>query len=122
MTPLIPSQQPSLIGTRTAFTCQLAIALTEGASLGPSKTPQPWTHAYSLPERFTPCRWTTRPLESSSRLPETWIAGKERVPAPGADPANEQSTSTPRATVSILATAIAASQSISASCAPMNPA
>src|SRR5437764_11874471 len=104
----MPSQQSSLIGMRTALMCHVVIAFTEAASLGPSKTPQPWMQAYSLPERLTPCQRTTRPLESRRRLPETWRPGRVRLLAPGAEPANEQSRSTPRATVSIRAAAIAA--------------
>src|SRR5436305_1174215 len=54
--PLIPSQQSSLRGTRTALICQLAIALTEAASLGPSNAPVAPAdmQVYSEPERFTP--------------------------------------------------------------------
>ena len=33
-------------------------ALTEAASLGPSKIPQPWMQAYSVPARLTPIRRT----------------------------------------------------------------
>ena len=36
-TPLIPSQQLSFSGTRTALMCQLFIALIEAQSVGPSK-------------------------------------------------------------------------------------
>src|SRR5579884_3023624 len=61
LTPLIPSQQSSLIGTRTKFACQLAIACTEAASDGPSKIPHPWMQAYSVPERLTPRRTTAWP-------------------------------------------------------------
>ena len=71
-TPLIPSQQSSLSGTRTAFACQRAIARTEAAVAGPSKMPWPWTQAYSVPERLTPWKTTTRPRASSRRLPSTW--------------------------------------------------
>jgi hypothetical protein len=40
----------------TTFACQEAIAAIEASSLGPSKIPQPWMHANSVPERLTPCR------------------------------------------------------------------
>src|SRR5205823_1372264 len=49
-TPLMPSQQSSLSGTRTLFTCHAAMAAIDAASLGPSKMPWPWTQAYSVPE------------------------------------------------------------------------
>src|SRR3977135_541254 len=65
------SQQSSLSGTRTALMCQLAIAATEPASLGPSKMPQPWIHAYSVPERLTPSKRTGCPAALSNRLPDT---------------------------------------------------
>src|SRR5881275_1245443 len=104
----MPSQQSSLMGMRTALMCHVVIAFTEAASLGPSKTPQPWMQAYSLPERLTPCQRTTRPFESRRRLPETWSPGRVRLLAPGAEPANEQRRSTPRASVSVRAAAIEA--------------
>jgi hypothetical protein len=37
---------------------------------GLSKNPHPWMHAYSRPERLTPCSTTGR-LPSNSRLPRT---------------------------------------------------
>jgi hypothetical protein len=49
---------------RTMFECQEAIAVTEASLLGPSKIPQPWMQAYSVPERLTPCRWTSWLLAS----------------------------------------------------------
>src|SRR6266550_7058152 len=104
----MPSQQSSLIGMRTALMCHVVIAFTEAASPGPSKIPQPWMQAYSLPERLTPCQWTTRPLASTRRLPETWSPGRVRLLAPGAEPANEQRRSIARASVRVRAAAIAA--------------
>ena len=71
LTPLMPSQQSSFSGIRTALTCHDAMALIEAALLGPSKTPQPWTHAYSEPERLTPWKRTRRPFASRRRLPTT---------------------------------------------------
>src|SRR5438105_55652 len=65
------SQQSSLRPRRTAFVCQPAIAATEAASLGPSKKPQPWIHAYSEPDLFTPTMWTGAPALFKILLPET---------------------------------------------------
>src|SRR5438309_1777579 len=65
------SQQSSLRGTRTALMCQLAMALIEAASLGPSKMPQPWMQAYSVPERSTPSSRIRFPRASRSWLPDT---------------------------------------------------
>jgi hypothetical protein len=59
-----------LRGTRTALMCQLAIAATEPASFGPSKMPQPWMQAYSVPERSTPSTRIGCPAALSSRLPD----------------------------------------------------
>ena len=44
-------------------------------SLGPSKIPLPCTHAYSVPERSTPCSTTWAPLAFSSLLPDTCSCG-----------------------------------------------
>src|SRR3984893_343093 len=65
------SQQSSLSGTRTALMCQLAIAATEAASFGPSKMPQPWMQAYSVPERSTPSKRIGGPAPFNSRFPDT---------------------------------------------------
>jgi len=82
---LIPSQQSSFSGIRTAFALQLAIAATEAPSLGPSKMPQPWMQANSVPERLTPWSSTCVPDALISRLPSTWSAegaAGDRAPAP----------------------------------------
>src|SRR5205823_14348680 len=70
VTPLMPSQQSSFNGTRTAFDDQAAMAATEASSLAPSKKPRPCQQAYSEPLRLTPCSTTVRPL-STRWLPET---------------------------------------------------
>ena len=77
---MIPSQQSSFIGTRTAFVRQEAIACTDAESFGPSKTPQPWMQEYSVPERFTPSSCTACPAEFTRVLPLT-VSGES---APGA--------------------------------------
>src|SRR5579859_271749 len=69
--PLMPSQQSSLSPRRTTLVCQDAIAATEVSSDGPSNGPPHWTHAYSVPERFTPCGTTVFPLLSTRRFPMT---------------------------------------------------
>src|SRR6185437_5247675 len=65
----MPSQHCSLSGTRTTLTFQPLIAAIEAASCGPSKMPQPWMQAYSVPERLTPSRRTGRPVPSTNWLP-----------------------------------------------------
>src|SRR6516164_1726853 len=71
-----PFQQASFSGTRTAFTFHDLIALTAVWSIGPSQTPVPFTHAYSPPDRSTPCRTTCWPVaEFTSLLPDTWSCG-----------------------------------------------
>ena len=67
----MPSQQFEFSGTRTAFAFQPAIASIDAASEGPSKMPQPCTHAYSVPERFTPTRRTGWFDAFTMRLPLT---------------------------------------------------
>jgi hypothetical protein len=42
--------QSSLSPRWTTFTFHERIALIIASSLGPSKIPQPWIHAYSVPE------------------------------------------------------------------------
>src|SRR5260221_8373490 len=71
--PLIPSQQSSLKGTRTALTPRAGMAAVEVWSLGPSKKPQPCWHAYSAPLRLTPRNTTTLPLSTR------WLPTTERV-------------------------------------------
>src|SRR5471030_1010928 len=56
---------------RTILICQAAIAATDVASLGPSKIPQPCAQAYSVPDRFTPCKATVLLLASTMRFPMT---------------------------------------------------
>src|SRR5512142_1341912 len=65
LTPLIASQQSSFSGTRTALMFHFCMAATAAESTCPSKMPQPCTQAYSVPEWFTPRRWTTLPAEST---------------------------------------------------------
>src|SRR5262249_23960749 len=54
-----------------------AIAATDAASVGPSKIPQPWMHAYSAPERSTPSSRIGVPSWFTSVLPLTWTARAE---------------------------------------------
>jgi hypothetical protein len=70
-----PFQQASFSGTRTAFTFQLFIAVTDAWSIGPSQMPWPFTHEYSPPARFTPRSTTRRPRAVNSPLPDTCRAG-----------------------------------------------
>src|SRR4051795_7501004 len=70
-TPLIPSTQSSLSPRCTTFAFHDLIAVIDASSDGPSKIPQPSTHAYSVPERLTPCSWIALPEASSSWLPDT---------------------------------------------------
>src|SRR4051795_10461666 len=70
-TPLIPRMQSSLRPRCTTFAFHDLIAVIDALSDGPSKIPQPSTHAYSVPERLTPCSWIALPEASSRRLPET---------------------------------------------------
>ena len=75
-------QHASFSGTRTAFTGpQLLIAVMEAWSFGPSKMPLPWTHAYSVPDRSTPCSTTWLPFASTSLLPDTCSCGAALVVA-----------------------------------------
>jgi hypothetical protein len=53
----------------------LVIALIEVWSSGPLKIPRPWTHSYSVPERFTPCRTVCCPPASRSSFPDTCNSG-----------------------------------------------
>src|SRR3954447_9816432 len=71
-TPLIPNTQSSLRPRCTTFAFHALIAVIDALSVGPSKIPQPSMHAYSVPDRFTPCSWIALPDASSRRLPETW--------------------------------------------------
>ncbi len=57
------------------MTPQFFIAVMDAWSLGPSKIPLPWTHAYSVPERSTPCSTTVCPLALTSLLPDTCSCG-----------------------------------------------
>src|SRR5687767_4400776 len=70
-TPLIPRMQSSLRPMWTTFAFHDWSALTEAASVGPSKMPQPWMQAYSGPDRLTPRRVTTFPDPSTSLFPWT---------------------------------------------------
>src|SRR2546430_15752730 len=78
------SQQSSFIGMRTALMCQAAIAATEVASLGPSKMPQPWMQAYSVPDRLTPTNRMAWPLPLTRWLPDTPIESGAVAGGPGA--------------------------------------
>ena len=61
--PLMPSQQSSLSGIRTALICQAIIAwMAASVSVGPSQIPQPSAQAYSAPDRFTPVSLTISPF------------------------------------------------------------
>src|SRR4051812_23320825 len=44
------------------------------SSTGPSNRPHPWTHANSVPDRFTPRRRSGAPSWSTNRFPDTWTA------------------------------------------------
>jgi len=77
-TPLMPSQQSSLRGTRTAFVFHDLIACADARSVGPSKIPHPsepgvplWMHLNSWPERSTPMSRMGVLLASTSWLPTT---------------------------------------------------
>src|SRR5579871_4570184 len=83
----MPSQQSSLSGMRTTLTCHAAIAATDAAFEGPSKIPHPWTHAYSVPERFTPWRKTTSPFPSTRWVPSTRRPLSAATDEPGAEAA-----------------------------------
>src|SRR5947209_5658280 len=76
-TPLIPSQQCSLSGRRTAFTRQLLSAAIDAVSLGPSKMPQPWTQGYAGSARLTPrsVRGWPSAFTSSLRWTRSALAG-----------------------------------------------
>src|SRR5207249_11881203 len=65
------------MGSRTALTFQFLIACTAAASTGPSNIPQPCTHAYSAPERFTPSKRMVCPLPLTNLLPTTRIDNPE---------------------------------------------
>src|SRR5207237_9269143 len=78
------SQQSSFIGMRTALMCQAAIAATEVASLGPSKMPQPWMQAYSVPDRLTPSNRMAWPLPLTRWLPDTPLGSSAVAGGPGA--------------------------------------
>src|SRR5207302_329854 len=78
--PLMPSQQSSLSGTRTALMCHFCMApMVAGVSSGwPPKMLQPrlpdfppWAHENSVPEMLIPCRRTGFPAPSISWLPPT---------------------------------------------------
>src|SRR4051812_40870299 len=78
----MPRMQSSFSPMWTMFECHDLIAATDAASVGPSQIPQPWMHAYSVPERLTPWRFTVTPLPSTRWLPET----KRPVRAPPPPP------------------------------------
>src|SRR5207253_11337527 len=78
------SQQSSFIGMRTALMCQAAIAAMEVASLGPSKMPQPWMQAYSVPDRLPPSNRMALPLPLTRWLPDTSIERGAVAAGPGA--------------------------------------
>jgi len=64
--------------------CQEAIAATDVASFGPSKRPQPWMQAYSVPDRLTPSSRIVWPLPLMRWLPDTLIeSGAEGGPGAG---------------------------------------
>ena len=54
-------------------------------SLGPWKMPLPCTHAYSVPERSTPCSTTVSPLALTSLFPDTCSCGAVVAPDEGGD-------------------------------------
>src|SRR6516164_707437 len=68
-------QQASFSGIRTALMPRFFIVVMDACPLGPSKMPCPCTHWYSVPERFTPCSPTCRPLALTSSLPDTCTCG-----------------------------------------------
>src|SRR5205823_13176266 len=78
------SQQSSFSGMRTALMCQPAIAAMDAASFGPSKRPQPWMQAYSVPERLTPSSRIVWPLPLIRWLPDTPIESGAAAGGPGA--------------------------------------
>src|ERR1700678_1914789 len=84
LTPLIPSQQSSLSGTRTTLVFHALMAATPVALTSPSKMPPPVTHEYSVPARSTPWSTTVWSLLSTILLPLTWRAGRS-----GAAPLDE---------------------------------
>ena len=61
------------------MTPQAFIAVIDAWSLGPSKIPQPCTHAYSVPDRSTPCSTTGVPEALTSWLPDTCSCGAVEV-------------------------------------------
>src|SRR5438309_3524542 len=83
--PLMPSQQSSFRGMRTVVTRQLFMASIEAWSFRPSEMPCPFTHLYSVPERFTPRKATVVPTGSTILLAWTWTPGA--APAVSPDPA-----------------------------------
>src|SRR5262249_7299954 len=69
--PPMPSQHPSLRGTRTVLIFHVAMARIDATSDGPSKNPVPCTHWYSVPDRLTPRSETVSPSAFSMWLPAT---------------------------------------------------
>src|SRR5207245_6736702 len=73
--PLIPSQQSSLRGTRTKFTChdRMAAIVCRLSSGWPPKGSllQPWAQTNSVPEMLTPRRLIGAPFAVTIRLPLT---------------------------------------------------
>src|SRR3954453_10979854 len=89
----MPSQQSSFNGTRTAFSFQVFIAATAAAPEGPSKIPQPWMQAYSVPDLLTPRSRTASPVPFTSWLPDTRTVAN---PGPAAESAARTSTRSTR--------------------------
>src|SRR3954447_17544986 len=67
----MPRMQSSLSPRCTTLAFHALIAAIDASVVGPSKIPHPSTHAYSVPDRFTPCNCTGVSDASSSRLPKT---------------------------------------------------
>ena len=83
----------------------VCIAAIDAASLGPSKIPQPWMQAYSVPERLTPWRSSTSPASFTSSLRLTLIpSGPLPVAATGAVVAD--AADDPEASVAVTVTSI----------------
>src|SRR6202011_4848246 len=57
-------------------------------SVGPSNSPHPWAHAYSLPERFTPATRSGVPEPVTSCLPDTAMVGPGGAAGADGKPSN----------------------------------
>src|SRR3954471_18895871 len=86
---LIPSQQCSLSGRRTALMFHVSSAVMLLGPVEPSNVVPPCVggeHMYSEPARLTPSSRTVAPLWSLSRLPWTCSAFAAGRPANGSSP------------------------------------